>query len=201
MSGHGDSSTALKSVFALPEDGGGLGRKGPCQLLPERSAGQRTHLILSIEVDATPPIERNIAKCARLVPTPRKHRQRHGNRNINSDLSHVDLPLVLPSSSPRLGEDCGSVTILVLVDNLESFVESLGIEDNKDGSENLFVVALHCCVGFDDGRSDEVPVWIALHCEVTPIQNDLSAFRLGGTYQPDNTFLGGWRDDGAPARI
>jgi len=102
VGGHGNSGVALEGILAPPKSGDGL--------------------VLSIEIDTTPSVERNISECAGLVPAPREHWQGHGNWDVNSDLSHVDLSLEFPSSSARLSEDGGSVTILVLIDDLEGFV-------------------------------------------------------------------------------
>ena len=158
------------------------------------------YLVLSVEVDATPSVERNISKCASLVPTPREHGQGHGDGNVNSDLAHVDLSLVFPSSSTRLSEDGGSVTILVLVDDLEGLIESLGVNDDEDGPEDLFLVAFHRGVGFDDGRPDEVSIWITFHLDVASVQEDLSALRLSGADKPENTVFSGGRGDRASVR-
>jgi len=157
------------------------------------------YLILGIEVDATPSVERNISKSTSLVPAPREHRQGHGNGNIDSNLTHVDFPLVFPSSSTRLSEDGGSVAVLVLVDDLESLIQSLSVDDNEDGSEDLFLVAFHRGVGFNDGRSDEVSVGISFHLDVTSVQEDFSALRLSGGYKPEDAVFGSGGDDGAPA--
>jgi len=153
---------------------------------------------LGVEVDATPSVERNIPKRTSLVPTPREHGQGHGNRNVNSDLAHVNLPLVFPSGGTRLSEDGGSVTVLVLVDDLESFIKSLGVHDDEDGSKDLFLVAFHRGVGFDDGRSNEVSVWVTFNLDVTSVQEDLSALRLGGGDKPEDTVFSSGRDDRAP---
>jgi hypothetical protein len=198
VSGHGDGCAALESIFTLPKNSGSLRANRPSSVPPQRNKF-RTHLILSVEVDTTPSVERNITKSTSLVPTPREHGQRHRNRNVNSNLSHVDLPFEFPSSGTGLGEDGGSVTILVLVDNLEGLVESLGIEDDEDGPEDLFVVAFHCGVGFDDGGPDEVSIRISFYCDLASIQNDLSAFWLGGANQSKDTRFGSGRDDGTPA--
>ena len=198
VSGHGDSCAALESIFALPKNGGSL-RVNESSLVPPQRNEPRTHLILSVEVDTAPSVERNIAKGTGLIPTPREHGQRHGNRNVNSNLSHINLPFVFPSSGARLGKDGGSVTILVLVDDLEGLIESVGVEDDKNGSEDLFMVAFHCGVGFDDGRPDEVSVWVSFYRDLTSIQNDLSAFRLGGANKSKDTRFGSGRDDGTPA--
>jgi len=160
VGGHVDGGVALESIFAPPEDSGSL--------------------ILSIEIDTTSSIKWDISKRTGLVPTPRKHGQRHGNRDINSNLSHVDLPLEFPSGCTGLSEDGGAVTILILVDDLDGLVKSLGLEDDEHGSEDLFMVAFHRGVGLDDGRSNEVPVWISSYLDVTSIQEDLSTLRLSG---------------------
>ena len=170
---------ALQSVFALPKDGGSLDKVNS-RLVPSRVTQECAHLILSIKVDTSPSVEWNIPKRTGLVPTPREHGQGHRDRNINSYLPYVDLPLEFPCGSTRLSKDGGSITVLVLVDDLESLIESLGVEDDEHGSENLFVVAFHRSVGLDDGGSDEVSVWVSFHLDVTPVQDDLSALRFSG---------------------
>lgn len=199
MGGHVNGGTALESVFALPKNSGGLKGKFWSGLGRIQETGT-AHLILSVEIDATPSIERNICKQTGLIPAPREHRQWHGDRNVNSNLSHINLPLVFPGSSTGLGEDGGSVPILVLVDDLESLVESLGVEDDEDGSEDLFVITLHCGIGFDDGRSDEVSVWITFDLNIASVQDDLSAFGLSGVDESEYTVFGSRRNDRTPVR-
>jgi hypothetical protein len=198
VGGHVDGGMALESVFAPPKSSGGLQIKGIfCQFILGQPAGD-PHLILSIEVDTTSSVERNVSKCASLVPAPREHGQGHGNGNVNSDLSHVNLPLEFPSGSTGLSENGGSVAILVLVDDLESLIESLGVEDDENRSEDLFVVAFHRGVGLDDGRSNEVSVWISFYLGVASVQEDLSALRLSGADKSEDTVFGSGRDDRTP---
>jgi hypothetical protein len=170
-------------------------KESPCKLPFETVNQGDPHLILSIEIDTTPSVKRDIPKRTGLVPTPREHGQRHGNRNVNSNLPHVDLPLEFPSGCTGLSEDGGPVTILVLVDDLDSLVEGFGLEDDEHGSEDLFVVAFHRGVGLDDGGSNEVPVWVSFYLDVTPIQEDLSPLRLSGADQSNDTVFGSGRDD------
>ena len=155
-------------------------KESPRQFPLEAAGHGDPHLILSIEIDTAPSVKRNISKRTSLVSTPREHGQRHGDGNVNSNLSHVNLPLELPSGRTGLSEDGGAVTILVLVDDLDGLVEGLGMENDKNGSKDLFVIAFHRGVGLDDGRSNEVPVWVSFYLDITPVQEDLSTLRLSG---------------------
>ena len=57
-----------------------------------------------------------------LVSTPRKHRQWHWDRDVNSDLTNVYIVLEFPRSRTRLGKDCCPVPVPVLVDNTDTFI-------------------------------------------------------------------------------
>ena len=200
MSRHGNGGVALESVFAFPKNGGCLQTDEIHSRFTLESFKDDPHLILSIEVDPTPSVERYVSKRTSLVPAPREHGEWYRNGNVDSDLPHVHFPLVFSSSSARLSEDGGSVTIFILVDDLEGLIESLGVQDDKDGSEDLFVVTFHCGVCFDDGRSDEISVRISFHLDVAPIQEDLSAFRLSGADEPNDTLSGSGGDYRAPVQ-
>ena len=199
MGGHVNGGVAFEGVFAPPKNSGSLQKMGGSrQFLVGMTRKRDPYLILSVEIDASPSVERNISEGTGFVPTPREHRQGHGDRNVNSDLSHVDLPLEFSSSSAGLSEDGGSVTILVLVDDLESLIESLGVEDDEDRSEDLFMIAFHRGIGFNDSGTDEVSVRISFYRDITPIQEDLSALRLGGSDKSNDAVFGGGRGDRAP---
>lgn len=77
-----------------------------------------------------------------LVSTPGEHGKRDGDGHVDTNLSNVDISLELARSGSGLGEDGGSVTIPVLVDNLDGFVESVSLDHNKCWTEDLLTRTL-----------------------------------------------------------
>lgn len=84
-----------------------------------------------------PSIERNITQEARLVPAPREHRQRHGYRHVNTNLTDFDLVLKFTSSGPTLREDGCSVAIRVSVNDGQCVVQRIRLEDDQSRPEDL----------------------------------------------------------------
>lgn len=51
------------------------------------------------------------------------------------------------------GEDGGAVAVRVPVDHADGVVESLGLQDDQHGPEDLLGVALHCGLRGHDGHT------------------------------------------------
>ncbi len=96
-----------------------------------------TNLILSVEIESTFSVEAKITQSAALVSTPREHGQRNGNGDINTNLTDVHFNFEFTAGSARLGEDCSTVTVVVVVDDVDCIVQVVGLENDQDGTENL----------------------------------------------------------------
>jgi hypothetical protein len=97
---------------------------------------------------------------AHLVPRPRKEaeqvimsmtpgyehagsgnvRQRNRDWDIDTNLSHVDFILEFACGSSRLGEDGGTVTIFIGIDNVHSIVKRFGLHHYKYRPKYFFTV-------------------------------------------------------------
>ena len=174
-----------------------------------------THLILRVEINPVPPIKRNITQEARPIPAPREHRQRDRDGHVDPNLANFDTRLELARGRAALRENCGAVTVLVGVDDVERVIEGVGGDDGENGAKDLLAeyaqllvlnqkrtdrggdkpVASHVSRGFEHGRPDPVSIRIVLDLEVATIERDLSAFLLRRGDQADDSLLGGGRDD------
>jgi hypothetical protein len=111
----------------------------------------RHSLPLRIEVDSTLAVEiaRPATRHRLLVPREAEHRQRHRNRDINTQLAGLDLLLELGSGGARLCEDGRSIAVGVGVDESNGFIGCWDVETDQDRPKDLFCVAFH--VGFHVG--------------------------------------------------
>jgi hypothetical protein len=82
-------------------------------------------------------IETKIAQRTGFVSTPGEHWQRHRNRNVDADLSDIYIFLELASSCARLSEYGSTVPVLVFIDDLNGFIESISAKNKQDGTEYL----------------------------------------------------------------
>jgi hypothetical protein len=74
---------------------------------------------------------------AYLIPTPGKHGQRDGDRDIDPNLAYLYFALKSACSCARLCEDGGTVAILVGVDDLYSVVECISVQNGQYWSKYL----------------------------------------------------------------
>ena len=93
---HVYAGSVANSIFSPPQAGGCLPQSLSNPVVTRYS--YKTYLGLSVEVDATLSVERNITKETALVPTPREHRKRNWDRNVDSDLANLDITLEFTSS-------------------------------------------------------------------------------------------------------
>lgn len=128
QSRHSNIALGANHILGLPQTRHGL----PLRVEPQT--------VLSIEV--TCPSSSNRL----LVSSEGEHRQRHRNRHVNTQLA--GLHLLLEARRGRAGscEDSCTVTVGVVVDQLDRFVDGLDVHTNDDGAKDLFRVAFH--VGF-----------------------------------------------------
>jgi len=64
-------------------------------------------------------------------------------RNINTNLPGLNVLCKLARRTAALGEDGDAVTVFIRVDDIDGFIERLGIKADEDGSEDFFFVARH----------------------------------------------------------
>lgn len=83
-------------------------------LLPPRSDG----FVLGEELDGSLSVEVGSAEEAVLVASEGKHRQGHGDGQVDADLASLDFVLELPGGVAILGKDGGSVSVVVVVDQV-----------------------------------------------------------------------------------
>lgn len=83
------------------------------------------------------PVESDISKYTAFITAPGEHRQGDRDRNVDTDLANIDFALEAPGGCSGLSEDCGSVSVAVLVDDLDSLVEAISLENYQHRSENL----------------------------------------------------------------
>jgi len=74
---------------------------------------------------------------------PKKTTYWDGNRDVDANLTGLNLLLEASSSGARAGEDGSTVAILVGIDHVDGLVDSLNVQANEDRTEDLFGVALH----------------------------------------------------------
>jgi len=108
MSGHIHGRPIANSIFRSPET---------CCCL-----------ILSIEVDTTLAIKTDITKDASLVTTPREHRQRYWNGNINSKLADINLRFKSSGGCTRLSKDGGTIPVFIFIDDFNGVVQRVGLK-------------------------------------------------------------------------
>merc|ERR1711974_129770 len=83
---------------------------------------------------------------------------------INTDLASLNLLLELANSSARASEDSSTVTVLVVVDQLDGLIQSIDSHHREDRSEDLLRVGgVVDIAAIDDGGSDVVAVSFDLH--------------------------------------
>merc|ERR1712014_247801 len=121
----------------------------------------RHSLLLSVEIHTGLAVEgvRTAAGNGLLVAGEGEHGQWDGNRHVDADLTGFDLLLEASSGCAGASEDCCAVPVLVVVDELDSFVQGRYVETYKHRTEDFLAVAGHFRLDVgDDGGSDPVPL-------------------------------------------
>ncbi len=105
----------------------------------------RHRLRLSVERQCRFAIERidPAAGYALLIPGERMRGKRHGYRHVDANLAGLDLALETACGGAAAREDCDAVAVLVVVDQLDGFVDGVDVQTHEDGTEDLFFVAPH----------------------------------------------------------
>lgn len=118
---------------------------------PQASHG----LLLSIELQTGLAVEgvSTATGDTLLVTGEGEHGQWHGDGDVDAQLAGLDVLLEARGGGAGAGEDGGAVAVFVGVDHVDGVVEGFDVKADQDGSEDLFLVALHVGgnVGDDSG--------------------------------------------------
>jgi len=100
-------------------------------------------------------------------------------RNIDTNLSSLDVLCEFTRCTATLREDGDTVTVFIRIDDIDGFIERLGVEADKDGPEDLFLVAGHvfCHVG-DDCRTDLLEVCVSISCWQSEVRNSRQTHKI-----------------------
>ena len=128
-------------------------------------------LPLGVELHGALPIEVRGAPHTVLVAREGEHGQRNGNRQVDSDLSGLDLSLELASSMAVPCENRCSVSPTVVVDKSNCTLQSIGTSDQHNWPEDFFIVAFDTRSNIvDDGWANPVTFRIAWHLNTTTVK-------------------------------
>jgi len=146
-------------------------------LLPARSNG----LPLSVEVNSSLTVEVGSSPHGGLVSGEGEHGEWDWDGEVDSDLSGLDFVNEFTGDVSVLGEKSNTVTPRVGVDEVNSFLNGLDALNAHDGSEDLFVVAVHSGVDVhDDGGSNPVSVGVSFNLDITSIEEKFGVlFTIG----------------------
>ncbi|KAI6761764.1 hypothetical protein HG531_002317 [Fusarium graminearum] len=172
LGGHRDISLLSDGISALPQS--------------------RNSLELSVEVDTRLSVEcvGTATGNGLLVTGEREHGQGDRDRNIDTNLTGLNVLAEDLSSGARPGEDSSTVTVLVLVDEVDSIFNGLGVEADKNGTKYFLLVAGHVRGNIgDDGRSNPVAVGVLAGLEATAVEKNSSALLLSGINELLNALL------------
>lgn len=92
-----------------------------------------------------------------LPPTEGVVRHGHRNRDVHTDHADLDAGGKLAGCAAASGKDRHPVAVVVVVDELEGFVEAVGPHDGEHGPEDF--LGVHRVVGADvveEGGANEV---------------------------------------------
>lgn len=139
MRRHDNAGFAMRRILAAPETRDGL-------LL-------RIELQPGLAVEGAGPAPGDTL----LVPGEGKHGQRHGDGDVDPDLTGLEILLEARGAGTGTGEDGRSVAVWVLVDHVDGVVQGVDIQADQYGSEDLLLVAGH--VGGDIGDDGGSNLW------------------------------------------
>lgn len=108
-------------------------------------------LLLGIELQARLAVESvgTATSNTLLVTGEREHGKRDRNWHVDTELASLAFLLELGGGRPGAGEDGSTVAVFVGVNHVNGVVKGLDIEADKNGTEDLLLVALH--IGGDIG--------------------------------------------------
>lgn len=125
MRGHHNVGLGANSIFAAPQAGHGL------LLGVELQAGLAVEGVSTATGDTL------------LVAGEGEHGQGDGDGDVDADLAGLNVLLEARGGRAGASKDGGSVTILVLVDQLNGVVQRGDVEADEDGAEDFLPVAFH----------------------------------------------------------
>lgn len=139
--------------------------------LPPGSDG----LPLSEELDSTLSVEVADSPETVFASSEREHGERNRDRQVDADLSALNLVLELSCSVAILGEDGSTVSVGVLIYKINSILESVNAHDNHNGSEDFSVVHFHAWLDVvDDSWTNEVSVGESINLHASSVKEDFS---------------------------
>lgn len=128
------------------------------------------------EIQALLPAEVVGAQKTAATSGERKHGEWHRDRHVYTYLSDVNFRDEFPCRRAVSCKDGRAVTVGIVVDGLNSFVEGVNEEANQYGTEDFFLVAFH---GRGDagkyGRADEVALLESWYFDGSPVQDEFCA--------------------------
>jgi len=126
-----------------------------------------------VEVDGSLTVEVAGSPHGGLVSSEGEHRKWDGKREVKTDLSGFNLSLELSHLVTVCGKASDTVTPGVLVNEFDSFFESVLADNAHDRSENFFIITGHALIAsINDGGSNPVTIGVALNSGVTSIKEE-----------------------------
>src|SRR5690554_6800091 len=109
----------------------------------------------------------------RLAPAGEgEHRQRHGNRYVDADLTYLDLVLILARRRAGRREDGSTVAVRVFVDQRDRLIQGIHLQRDQYRAKDLFLIDRHVTAHVTEhGRTNPVAIRIAFHHTLAAIQN------------------------------
>lgn len=146
-------------------------------LLPAGSDG----LPLSVESNCTFTVEVGGSPHGGLVSSEGEHWEWDWDWQVDTDLTGLNLGLILTGGVSVLCEDRGTVTPWVGVDKINSLLEGVNTDDVHDWSEDFLLVAFHIgSAVVNDGWSNPVSVWISVDLDATTVEQKFSVLLTVG---------------------
>src|SRR5690606_19640233 len=82
----------------------------------------------------------------------REKRQGNRDRNVDANLAHVDFSLKLAGGVAARGKDRGAISVRVVVDDLDGFLDCFGAKAQENRSKDFLLVDLHVGSDFVEHR-------------------------------------------------
>ena len=126
-----------------------------------------------VEVDGGLSIEVGGSPHGSLVSGEGEHGKWDWDREVDTNLSGLDLSLELSHDVTVGGEAGDSVTVGVLVDELDGILKVVLADNAHDGTEDLFIVASHTLFAtINNGGANPVTIGVAFNSGVTSVEEE-----------------------------
>lgn len=147
-------------MFFFPSGGDGL------------KLSVESHTLLSVEVQVTTE--------GTLATGEGEHGKRNGNGKVDTNLTTFNVMLEVSSSRTGSGEDGGTVTPLIVVNELDGFFKSVNVNNTKSRSEDFFLVTGHMRLNVvNNGGTNEVTLRVLGILVSSTVQGEGSTFSDG----------------------